>query len=364
MGTHTQMVYRLDCAASKTGRDQIVAIDTGRIAITRWAIHEIPRVFSKSEDFELSLSEAESPQDAEVARFFEQKISDTFKRSRHQIQALEEASEVPSAINAHLSGDGQNLIDLSKTLAEQLVQVQSGAMSAGLLVVLTGQHEDKKILCVLKLEKEEGARAKTAKVEGKTTYSVEYMRDLFLTGKTRVFKIAIFLRDGDELEGWVSDPQSRGTDVAEFFLKAFLKCRLTIDSSVATRNFHSAAEKFINERVDNPETKVRYETALLAQLNSNKAEINLNDFVKDNLATKDRAPFIADMTEAGVHTSFVKDTKLISSTLRRLQYEFTQGAKVSYPIDMSDEIVNITARDDGQTQMQIVDQLKKLHTRG
>lgn len=341
-----------------------MAINTGKIAITRWAIHEIPKVFSKSENIELSLSQAESPQDDDVARFFERKISESFKRSKHQIQPLEEASAIPSSINTHLSGSGQNLIDLSKTLAEHLVQAQSGAMSAGLLVVLKGQHEDKSILCVLKLEKEEGARAATAEIEGKTTYSVEYMRDLFLTGKTRVFKIAIFLRDDAQLEGWVSDPQSRGTDVAEFFLNAFLECRLTVDPSVATRNFHSAAEKFINEKIKDPETKVRYETALLAQLNSNKPEINLAEFAQSNLATKDRAPFIADLTEAGVHTSFVKDTKLISSTLRRLQYEFAQGVKVSYPVDMPDEIVNVKARDDGQTQMQIIDELKKLHTRG
>jgi hypothetical protein len=341
-----------------------VAIDTGKIAITRWAIHEIPKVFSKQEDVTLSLSEAESPQDEEVARFFERKISESFRRSKHQIQPVEETSEIPLAIHQHLSGSGTNLIDLSKTLAEKLVEAQSGAMSAGLLVVLKGKHEDKSILCVLKLEKEEGARAASAKIKGKTTYSVEYMRDLFLTGKTRVFKIAIFLLDSNDLEGWVSDPQSRGPDIADFFLNAFLACHLTNDPSVATRNFHLAAEKFINDRITDPEAKVRYETALLAQLNSNTTEISLNDFAKTNLETKDRAPFIKQLTEAGVDTSFVKDTKLISSTLRRLQYEFAQGVKVSYPANMPEEIVHVTARDDGQTKMQIIDKLKKLHTRG
>jgi hypothetical protein len=237
-------------------------------------------------------------------------------------------------------------------------------MSAGLLFVLEGKHEDKLILCVLKLEKEEGARAATAKIEGMATYNVEYMKDLFLTGRTRVFKIAVFLTEKNQLEGWVSDPQSRGADIADFFLNTFLGCSLTNEPSVATRNFHIEAEKFINEKITDPVTKVRYETALLAQLNSNDQEISLNDFANKNFETKDRAPFVKTLTDGGVDTSFVKDTKLIERTLRRLQYEFVQGVKVSYPADMPEDVVNVTAQPDGQTAMQIIDELKNLHTRG
>lgn len=195
------------------------------------------------------------------------------------------------------------------------------------------------------------------------TYNVEYMRDLFLTGRTRVFKIALFLLDEAALEGWVSDLQARGPDIADFFLTTFLGCRLTSDPSVVTRTFHLAAEKFINEIVSDPETKVRYETALLAQLNSNDKEISLNTFANKYLDTKDRAPFVKDLAAAGVTTSFVKDTQLISKKLRKLQYEFSQGVKVTYPADIPEDVVHVSAQTDGRTAMKIVDELKNLHTR-
>jgi hypothetical protein len=64
-----------------------------------------------------------------------------------------------------------------------------------------------------------------------------------------------------------------------------------------------------------------------------------------------------------VAPTFVKDTQLIRSKLRRVQYEFDQGVKVSYPADIPDDVVTVTGRDDGQTELQVVDTLKKLHTR-
>lgn len=51
-------------------------------------------------------------------------------------------------------------------------------MSSGLLVVVAANHGDEPVLVVLKLEKEKGVRASQARVEDKTTLTVEYMREL------------------------------------------------------------------------------------------------------------------------------------------------------------------------------------------
>jgi hypothetical protein len=336
--------------------------DPGNVEIARWVIHEIPKTFKKDAGVKLNLSEAVSPYDVDVARFFERKISDSFGGSKHEIQAVLGAS-TPQSVGARLRGE-RNLVDLSVELGRRLHDSQSGAMSGGLLVVTEGTHDGRPIVSVLKLEKEEGARASSAEVEGKATYSVEYMRDLFLTGRTRVFKVAVFaLGDDGSLNGWVSDPQSKGTEVADFFLETFLECELTNDPKVATRHFHAEVEKFINEKIDEPEKKARYETAVIAELNRNDPEVRLRPFAESNLDVEDRNAFISAMQGAGVESAFIKDVQLIKSRIKRLQYEFEAGVKVSYPADTPQGVVTVTSRQDGRTELRVVDELKNLHSR-
>ena len=308
----------------------MASFDPGKVEIARWVIHEIPKTFKKQEGVAPTLSEALSPYDVDVARFFERKISDSFGRSKHEIQPVIDKA-TPKSVAGRLR-DEHELVDLSVELGRRLHDSQSGAMSGGLLVVMEGTHDGHPILSVLKLEKEEGARASSAKVEGKTTYSVEYMRDLFLTGRTRVFKVAVFaLNDDGTLVGWVSDPQSKGTEVADFFLETFLECALANDPKVATRHFHAEVEKFINEKIVDPEKKARYETAVIAELNRKDAEVRLRSFAESNLDVEDRNAFTSAMQGAGVESTFVKDVHLIKSRIRRMQYEFEAGVKVSYP---------------------------------
>jgi hypothetical protein len=339
--------------------------DTGNMEVTQWVIHEIPKTFRAHDGVTPTLSRAISPYDTEVARFFERKISDSLGKSRHQIQPADDEHPVPVTITELLGASGDGLLDASTALAQHLFAAQSGAMSPGLLVVTHGTYQGSaSIVAVLKLEKEEGARAATTEIDGMSTFSVEYMRDLFLTGRTRVFKVSVFMLDSDDpsqLDGWISDPQSRGVDVADFFLHSFLGCQLVDDPKIATRQFHAGVENFINTQVADPATKARYETALVAELQGNSTEVSIRSFAERYLDLKDRAPFEKAITAAGLARSFVKDTAL--TKLARVQYEFVQGVKVSYPADTPDDVVTVNGRDDGRTELQVVDVLKKVNSR-
>lgn len=340
----------------------MVSLDPGLIKISHWVIHEIPKSFRNQVESSPTLSEALSPFDAEVARFFERKISDSFNRSKHGIQPVQ-GSATPERITARLQGK-DDLVELSISLGTRLHQSQSGAMSGGLLVVMEGTHGGAPILSVLKLEKEEGARASSAEVEGKSTYSVTYLKDLFLTGRTRVFKVAVFaLTEARQLAGWVSDPQSKGADVADFFLETFLECQMCDDPKVVTRKFHAESERFINERVTDPEKKTRYETAIIAELNSNTAEVRLRAFAESHLDADDRDAFISDLQKAGIESAFVKDVELIRSRIRRMQYVFEAGVKVSYPFETPANVVTVIPHNDGRTELKVLDELKNLHSR-
>ncbi len=218
-------------------------LDTGNLRVTQWVIHEIPKVIRDRDDISPKLSELVSPYDGEVARFFERKISDSLSKSKHEIQPADNERPVPILVVDHLTDTSDTLLDVSTSLAGHLFAAQSGAMSPGLLVVMEGTYQNAEpFVAVLKLEKEEGARAATTEVDGRSTFSVEYMKDLFLTGRTRVFKVSVFMVDDAKpprLRGWISDPQSRGIAVADFFLDIFLGCALVDDPKIATRQFHA-----------------------------------------------------------------------------------------------------------------------------
>lgn len=340
--------------------------DPGRLEAHQWMIHEIPHVYrAGGERAEPATSEALAPYDADVARFFERKISGSLTKGAQEIQPLPDA-EVPRLILRHFAEES-DLVTVSSELAHRLYDVQAGSMSSGLLVVVAANHGDEPVLVVLKLEKEEGARASQTRVEGKTTLTVEYMRELFLTGRTRVFKVAAFRghAPAGSLRGWVSDPQIQGTGIARFFLDDFLGCRLTEAPQVTTQRFHQLAEEYVNDQVADPATRARYETALVAELQSNRPALDVASFAEQNLDVDDRQPFAAHLQAGGVSRQFPKNLDLIKSKLRRLQYAFASGVRVTAPADAVDaEVLNIEGLPDGRSHLEVTDNLNGITTRG
>ena len=54
----------------------------------------------------------------------------------------------------------------------------------------------------------------------------------------------------------------------------------------------------------------------------------------------------------------------IAITSDKPRREFVQGVKVSYPANTPGDVVTVSGRDDGKTELQVVDDLKKLNSRG
>ena len=91
-----------------------------------------------------------------------------------------------------------------------------------------GNIQNKKVIGILKLEREEGARLEQTHREGRPTYDILHLKDLILTEKTKLFKIGLFFKGAFEefgYEGKACDNQLSYTsnrEVAEFFLTSFL----------------------------------------------------------------------------------------------------------------------------------------------
>jgi hypothetical protein len=138
-------------------------------------------------------------------------------------------------------------------MARHLYLCQKGNSPEGLLTVCEVTIADRNGVAILKLEREEGARVELAGTDGKRTFSVQHLHNLMLTGRTKVYKVGLFVQAGDDLssiEGSVCDTQrSHDSTVAHFFLEQFLGCRLREQSEITTQQFFEATENFINEKI-------------------------------------------------------------------------------------------------------------------
>jgi hypothetical protein len=197
---------------------------------------------------------------------------------------------------------------------------------------------------MLKLEKEEGLRVDTQSVAGRTTLSVVHVRDLMLTNKTRVFKAALIAQEDGQLVAWACDEQRQTGDyLAEFFLSRFLGVKLVAKPEVLTRDFMDAAESWIANEIQDPETKVRYHVALMAEMNSNRATITPNAFANEHLDAFERELFLAHIADKGALTKrFPKNIQLVQNRLRKIQFNLSGQISLICPPDAVGENVRIT----------------------
>ena len=174
-----------------------------------------------------------------------------------------------------------------------------------------------------------------SQLKGKSTFNLEHLRDLMLTQKTKVFKVGLFVQMGNTLEsidGAVSDNQ-RGyyptTEVADFFLKRFLGCKLREAPEITTKRLFQATEDFIRDVISEPEVKARYEIALLAELSSEAKTFAPRSFADRYLRVADRQVYISFLADVEIAPQpFDKDTDLIDTHLKRIQIDFESGIGV------------------------------------
>jgi hypothetical protein len=344
--------------------------DLGRLKVERIIVHSIPRHFANATQTPSTptLSEVESPLDQTVKNYFREKMAEALGTAAFGVE-LDSASTspVPGWIRSQLGSNPADFVTTSQELAKHLHQAQTGINSEGLLVVSRVKIEGRAGFAVMKLEREQGTRVRPTKVNGHPTLSVDHIRDLMLTGKTRVFKVGLFAHQAGPstpIDGLVCDKQKRQqTTVAYFFLERFLGCKLKDLPEVTTSRFFEAAQTFINEEVAEPETRARYQVALLGELNSNRPAVAPSAFAAANLDTADRAPFLQEVAAAGVGTAaFPKDTTLISPKLRKLQWSFASGINVLASPDRIGQELTLEDMADGRTRLEVTDQLN--HVRG
>jgi len=280
-------------------------------------VHDVPQPDDEREG--LILTDAEVPLDAQLRGYFERKITQSLRSRGLEVIADPTGSDVAREGVTSILADQAQLVRVSKALAEHLDRSQTKRNPAGLLAVGIGTLDEGPVVAVLKLEREQGLRLRIEVVGDHAEVDMQFLRDLTLTDKTKIFKTSLLRLENaaqpESMFGLASDDQ-RGRDegggVATFFLVTFLGCQLKTNPEKATRDFVLAAEEFINQDVRSDERRAAYQVALLAKMQDQTLDLRPRDFANQNLRANHRPRFLERVAAHGLdpNQTFEKDTSL------------------------------------------------------
>ena len=272
------------------------------------------------------------------------------------------SSTIPQHVRSITSRGYQQatFVATSQALAQQLHIVQSGSVSAGLLcvidIVVSGQHG----LILMKLEREAGAELKIKRTVTTTQFEMSILDNLVLTGNTRLYKAAAFLRTGPEDNDFkmvACDNQHNPTDSKEMasFWRKYLGCNLEEAARVTTSKFFEATVEFINNHVDDPEVRTIMYESLHSEMRSARPILVPRTYITEYVPEEIRTGFRSFLDERSVPlTGFQKDTQDIKSALRSLTYISKAGVRIVAPEGRGD-LVRVNPE-----QIVIDDQLSRI----
>ena len=343
-------------------------IDFGLLQVNGIIVHNIPPRPVRGGGTPPVLSEVESPLNPGLKNYFREKITVALKAAGYDvIFDPASASPVPAFVLDNLGPKTVDFVTMSQRVGQHLYESQTAVNPAGLLCIAQIAIGTAPGLAILKLEREAAIRMQQTRLGGKATFNLEHLRELMLAERTKVFKVGLFVQKGNDLDtidGGVSDNQ-RGyhptTEVADFFLKRFLGCKLREAPEVATKRLFQASEAFIHEDITEPDVKARYEIALLSELSSEDQTFSPKVFAERHLRLPDRQKYLARLEQSDIPPQpFDKDIALVQSHLKRIQLDFESGLALLADPDAFEEHVKITNLDDGRTHVEIEDRMRRV----
>lgn len=344
--------------------------DLALLTVSRVIIHEVP---CRRENTSPVLSEIESPMDADIGQLIKERIIATVGDPTKSFEIETDpqtTSPVPGLVTAHLTTPPADvLVESSQAMAQHLFTTQPTTSPGGLLLVILGVMLQSPALVILKLEKEEGARiVPNPAPGGKRTFDIKHYKDLILTPKTKVFKIALFTPLEDGIEALACDnqrPYAAHKALADYFLYQFLGCRMRASPNVSTKEFFDRSNDFFRQRYGkDPKRYASVYLQLVSELQSNRATISPKRFASNHLPLKDQKPFVEFLEQHGIkQTSFDKNTEFLDKELTRIMYGFASGTKLILPSEDADQRVKLTNQPNGEVTVEFTDRLTEMKGR-
>ena len=331
----------------------ITSDDLATLIIRRVIFHEVPRNIKKS-SVRPNLSDLETDVTDQHKYHLQKKLTRVINSKYAYAIQFQDAptSPLPGYVRELTKSDckSESFIAASRDLANQLFDRQNGTASAGLLCTVDAVAGGRAAMIFMKLERENGAQLHPIGVEGKKTFTMNMLDDLFLTDGTKLFKAAMFVRTGkgdDDFRATVCDDQlnvlSSG-DVAAYWM-SFLGCSMEVAPRVATQRFFDSTLEFLSNSVADSVVKSEIYEALQTELRSQKATFSPQSFISEHVPPELKSVFREHLKTEGVPlTAFSKDVTDIKGRLKRRAYETSKGGFISVPEEIAD-IVEIHPND-------------------
>ncbi|GIF09512.1 nucleoid-associated protein [Actinoplanes siamensis] len=341
-----------------------------RLEVTQVIMHIVPKAKKGDDAAEpLQLSDAACNLQDGVREELQARMRLQLSSAGREVaQDPNTVSKVPGIISNFLTASGGDFVSTSRQLATALREVQTGINSGGMLLVADCRLSGVPGILIVKFEQERGLRAQPTNENGQKVFDMEYLRDLFLTSRSRVFKVGLFARSGmaeGMLNGWVADKQGASGRVAAFFLEDYLGCRHLEEPQEITKRFFETSFEWINTRVVNPSSRGRYAIAIMAEMQNQNPQLSTDRFAEVNMDADGDADDYSNYLESrNVPKMFNKDKGLIASRIDRMQFKFTSGAVVYFPLSaLEDGSVDVEELDDMRTQITLVGEAKEARPR-
>ncbi|HEV7645751.1 MAG TPA: nucleoid-associated protein [Pyrinomonadaceae bacterium] len=342
--------------------------DLAFLQINKIIIHGIPKHAKKGIGAGPLYSEIESPLDQDLGNYFKDRVITSLKSHKSYDVSFDlgNASPVPALLKEHLDSNKSDFINISKKIAAHLYAIQDGTNPEGLLTILDCSVNGKRALGLIKLEKEAGVSLEETLHENLHTFDLSIIRNLVLTARTKIYKVALFVIDDTDESGYdaaTSDNQSgygSSNEVASFFLSKFLGCKLKQASDVSTKHFYEAAEIFINERVEDPIERTQFHGHVVSEMMSQSPTVSTEQFAETYFPVEMRNDFVTALESKDVPENFPKDTTLIVKKLKKTLYKFQSGIQVIAPNEVNEEFLEVSKLENGKTKIEITDQLTEV----
>src|SRR5436190_425727 len=134
-------------------------IDYGLLVVTKVIFHEVPRHSSKPDAAKPTLSEIESPTDADIRGMLRQRLIETAGNDKRGMPiefAPDTESPVPKIVMDYTDSPSADLfVESSQAIANHLYSSQGTISPPGLVAVIECTVDGLHALAILKIEKEE-----------------------------------------------------------------------------------------------------------------------------------------------------------------------------------------------------------------
>jgi nucleoid-associated protein YejK len=257
-------------------------------------------------------------------------------------------------------------------MAHNLDMSQDERSTSGVLCVMYGSVEGKKVIIIAKLE--EGQDLQIQEMKENNVFirlDIKIVDNIVRLNKTNVLKVGIFYKEQKtptsptepEIKSYLCDTQNLERKSADYYLKKFLGCLYTHDPKFQTQEFYNATFDFISTHIVDPREQVLYRDHLYSYLLSQKTTIEPKIFIQTyfpankKMASELENQFRSKNIELN---GFPKDTEHVKKQVEKMKVLFENGVTlIGASANFASEVI-IESSDESGTKLTVKSKISKM----